>query len=83
LIIEGKGATYYGIGAGLAKIVQAVRDNERRALTVSSFTREVEGVTDISLSLPRLVGRKGILIELCLSLSDRRKALVVYRVTFS
>jgi L-lactate dehydrogenase len=69
-IIEGKGATYYGIGAGLAKIVQAVRDDERRALTVSSFTREVEGVTDIALSLPRLIGRQGVLIELCPSLSD-------------
>ena len=37
-IIEGKGATYYGIGAGLAKIVQAVRDDERRALTIPSLT---------------------------------------------
>jgi L-lactate dehydrogenase len=68
-IIEGKGATYYGIGAGLAKIVQAVRDDERRVLTVSSLTREIEGVTDISLSLPRLIGRQGVLTELCPSLS--------------
>ena len=28
-IIEGKGATYFGIGAGLAHIIQAIRDNER------------------------------------------------------
>jgi L-lactate dehydrogenase len=35
-IIEGKGATYYGIGAGLARIVQAVRDDERAVLTVSN-----------------------------------------------
>ena len=28
-IIEGKGATWYGIGAALARIVQAVRDDER------------------------------------------------------
>ncbi|MBI5582184.1 MAG: L-lactate dehydrogenase [Deltaproteobacteria bacterium] len=68
-IIAGKGSTYYGIGAGLAKIVQAVRDDERRALTVSSLTGEVEGVTDIALSMPRLIGRKGVLIELCPSLS--------------
>jgi L-lactate dehydrogenase len=68
-IIEGKGATFFGIGAGLAKIVQAVRDDERRVLTVSSFTREVAGVTDISLSLPRLIGRQGVLTELTPSLS--------------
>jgi L-lactate dehydrogenase len=73
-IIEGKGATYYGIGAGLAKIVQAVRDDERRALTVSSLTREVEGVNEISLSLPRLIGRQGVLVELCPSLSDEEHA---------
>ncbi|HXK95314.1 MAG TPA: L-lactate dehydrogenase, partial [bacterium] len=35
-IIEGKGATYYGIGAGLARIVKAIRDDERTVLTVST-----------------------------------------------
>ena len=42
-IIEGKGATYHGIGAGLARIVQAIRDNERAVLTLSSLTMDVEG----------------------------------------
>jgi L-lactate dehydrogenase len=28
-IIEGKGATYYGIGAGLSRIVRALRMDER------------------------------------------------------
>ena len=37
-IIEGKGATYYGIGAGLARIVRAVRNDERVVLTVSTRT---------------------------------------------
>jgi L-lactate dehydrogenase len=75
-IIEGKGATYYGIGAGLAKIVQAVRDDERRVLTVSSLSPEVEGVTDIALSLPRVIGRQGVLTELRPILSpEEQKAL--------
>jgi len=69
-IIEGKGATYYGIGAGIAQIVQAVRDDERRVLTVSSLTREVATFKGICLSLPRVVGREGILTELRPDLSS-------------
>ncbi|GGG80879.1 L-lactate dehydrogenase [Salipiger pallidus] len=63
-IIEGKGATWYGIGAGLARIVQAVRDDQRAVLSVSTFTPEVEGVQDVALSLPRVVGREGVLSTL-------------------
>jgi L-lactate dehydrogenase len=63
-IIENKGATYYGIGAGIAQIVQAIRDDERRVLTVTSLTTGVEAFKGICLSLPRVVGLKGILAEL-------------------
>ncbi len=34
-IIEGKGSTYYGIGAALARIVQAIVRDQRSLLTVS------------------------------------------------
>lgn len=75
-IIEGKGATYHGIGAGIAKIAQAVRDDERRVFTVASLSNDVEGLGEITLSLPRLVGAKGILAELRPPLSgDERDAL--------
>jgi L-lactate dehydrogenase len=63
-IIKGKGATYYGIGAGIAQIVQAVRDDERRVLTVSSLTTGMEAFKGLCLSLPRVVGLEGILTEL-------------------
>lgn len=58
-IIAGKGATWFGIGGGIARIVQAVADDERAVLTVSTLTPEVEGVTDVALSLPRVVGAHG------------------------
>lgn len=75
-IIEGKGATYYGIGAGLAQIAQAVRDDERRVLTLSSLTRDIEGFEEVSLSLPRVLGAKGVLAELQPNLSSvERSAL--------
>jgi L-lactate dehydrogenase len=69
-IIEGKGATYFGIGAGLAHIIQAIRDNERRILTVSGLTRDVTEFAGICLSLPRLVGAGGIMAEFRPDLSD-------------
>jgi L-lactate dehydrogenase len=69
-IIENKGATYYGIGAGIAQIVQAIREDERRVLTVSNLTTGVEALKGICLSLPRVVGSKGVLTELQPDLSS-------------
>ncbi len=63
-IIEGKGATWYGIGAGLARIVQAVRDDQRAVLSVSVVTPQVQGVEEVALSLPRVVGAGGVLSTL-------------------
>ncbi|MCC9624736.1 L-lactate dehydrogenase [Thalassospira sp. MA62] len=59
-IIKGKGATYYGIGAGLARIVKAIVRDQKDVLTVSCVTPAVEGVQDIALSIPRVVGATGI-----------------------
>ena len=37
-IVKGKGSTYYGIGAGLARIVGAIRQDEQAVLSVSIVT---------------------------------------------
>jgi len=63
-IIEGKGATYFGIGAGLARIARAIREDERTVMTVSIITNDVEGIDGVSISLPRVVGRAGVLSTL-------------------
>ena len=63
-IIEGKGATYHGIGAGVARIVQAIIDDERVILSVSTVTPVVEGVQNVPVSLPRIVGREGVIADL-------------------
>ena len=59
-IIEGKGATWHGIAGGLTRIIQSIGGNEDSVLTVSMLTEEVEGVGQVALSLPRIVGRSGI-----------------------
>ena len=75
-IIEGKGATYYGIGAGLARLVRAILTDEKGVYTVSAFTPEVEGVLEVSLSLPRILGAGGVEGTVYPSLSpEEREAL--------
>ena len=63
-IIEGKGATWYGIGAGLSRVAAAIARDERGVFSVSIATPEIEGVTDVALSVPRVVGRSGVLADL-------------------
>jgi L-lactate dehydrogenase len=70
-IIEGKRATYYGIGAGLSRIVNAVRDNEQMVLTVSALITDMDDLKGISFSLPRIVGRSGIASTYRPILSDK------------
>lgn len=55
-IIDGKGATYYGIGAGIARIASAIGDDEGAVLSLSNVT----GYGGVSLSLPRVVNARGI-----------------------
>jgi L-lactate dehydrogenase len=63
-IIEGKGATWHGIGAGLARIVRAIAADEGAVLSVSTRTEDISGVPAVTLSLPRVIGRNGITAEL-------------------
>jgi L-lactate dehydrogenase len=69
-IIEGKGATYYGIGSALAHIVAVIGHDHRGLLTVCTPLPEVQGVQDVTLSMPHLLGGEGSLATLPLLLSD-------------
>lgn len=59
-IIDGKGATFYGIAGALCQICQAISNNEYAILTVSTHHDDVEGVKDVCLSLPTVVGKRGV-----------------------
>jgi len=73
-IINGKGATYYGIGSALARIVDVVLHDQRSILTVSAPTADVSGVADVTLALPRLVGGSGVIATFPLPLSETEQA---------
>jgi len=75
-IIEGKGATYFGIGAGLARLVAAIASHEHSVHSVSILTPEVVGVKDAPVSIPRVIGRMGVVADLMPALSpDEEEAL--------
>ena len=59
-IIERKGATYYAIGVGLARIVEAILRDERSVLSVSTLIDGYHGIRDVYLSVPVVVGRGGV-----------------------
>lgn len=73
-IIEGKGATYYGIGSALARIVEVVLGDERAVLTVCAPLAEVAGVKGVTLALPRVVGGSGVISTLSLPLTDQEES---------
>jgi L-lactate dehydrogenase len=60
-IIEGKGATYYGVGSAIARIVEVILQDERSILTVCTPMQDVAGVKDVTVSLPNLLGGEGII----------------------
>lgn len=73
-IIGGKGATYYGVGSALARIVEAVLQDQRSILTVCAPTADVAGVKDVTVALPRLVGGSGVIETFPLPLSATEQA---------
>ena len=70
-IIDKKGATYYAIALSTAKIVETILNNQKSVLTVSTlitnkFNNEID---DVYLSLPSIVGNKGVIKILSLNYS--------------
>jgi L-lactate dehydrogenase len=59
-IIEGKGATNYAIGLAVATILEAILWDEGRVLPVSSLLTDYRGISNVCLSVPSVVGRRGV-----------------------
>ncbi|OKL49257.1 L-lactate dehydrogenase [Boudabousia marimammalium] len=58
-IIEGKGATNYAVGLAVSQIVGAVMRDEQRVLTISTLLKDWEGISDVCMAAPTIVGRNG------------------------
>lgn len=73
-IVDGKGSTYYGIGAALARISDAILKDQRAILTICTPVAEIFGVCDVTISLPHLLGAEGAVASFPLPLSADEQA---------
>jgi L-lactate dehydrogenase len=76
-VIQRKGATFYAVALSVARIIEAIVDDEKSVLTVSSYIEGFEGVSDVCLSLPAVVGREGIREVLPIVLDDTERGQLV------
>jgi L-lactate dehydrogenase len=59
-IINYKGATYYGIGMSLVRIVGTILQDQNSVLTVSTYLEGEYGLHDVCLGIPCVVGQGGV-----------------------
>jgi L-lactate dehydrogenase len=69
-IIAGKGATYYGIGSAVARLVDVILRDQRAVLTICCRITSVPQYAGVTFSLPHLVGGSGALATIAPSLDD-------------
>lgn len=68
-IIEGIGASQYGIGMVCARIAELILNDERRVIPIGSYNARY-GVT---LSLPSIVGREGVAVSVEPDMTDTER----------
>ncbi|MCL2848823.1 MAG: L-lactate dehydrogenase [Micrococcales bacterium] len=59
-IIAGKGATNYAVGLAASRTIEAVLNDEHRIQPVSSLLSGYQGIDDVCLSVPSVVGAHGV-----------------------
>ncbi|GLI28731.1 L-lactate dehydrogenase [Agromyces rhizosphaerae] len=73
-IIEGKGATNHAIGLSAARIAEAVLDDQRAVLPVSSVLDDYLGESGVALSVPSIVDSSGVADVLRIPFDDDEAA---------
>lgn len=72
-IIEKKNATYYGIAMSVKRICESIIRDEKSILPISSIQKDNNGISDISLSMPAIVGKNGVEKTVPIKLNDIEK----------
>lgn len=69
-IIDKKNATYYGIAMTVKRLCEAIVRDEKSVLPVSNLMEGDYGLDDVVLSMPAIIGRRGIEQKVPISLSE-------------
>jgi L-lactate dehydrogenase len=72
-IIAGKGATYFGIGSAVARLVDVIVHDQRAILTVCSRITGVPDCEGVTLALPHVIGGQGVLATIALPLDGEER----------
>ena len=72
-VLAKKGATYYAIGLGVAKIVHSVLSDQNEVLALSTYLENYHGVSDVCLSVPVIVNRDGVREQIRMPLNALEK----------
>lgn len=59
-IIKRKGSTFFGIATATAEIVEAIVHNQHAILPVSTRVQKWNGVSDVCIGVPAVIGCKGV-----------------------
>jgi L-lactate dehydrogenase len=73
-IIAGKGATYYGIGSAVARLVEVLLHDQRAILTICARIQTVPELNALTLALPHLVCGEGARAAIPLPLNEVEQA---------
>lgn len=69
-IIDKKGATFYGIGMALTRIVEAIINDQNSVFSTSSYLDGEYGLKDIYIGVPSVIGKDGVKWVLEVPLTD-------------
>jgi len=72
-VIQRKGATFYAVSLSVARIIEAILDDEKSLITVSTYIERFHDVSDVCLSLPAVLGREGVREVLPIALDETER----------
>lgn len=81
-IINRKRATFYGIGAAMARLLQAVIQDEGSVLVCGSMLEGEYGLRDVVMGVPCVLGKNGIerVVEVNLNAKEKEKLMNSYKI---
>ena len=72
-VIKKKGGAGFAVGVSIADVVHAIALDQHRILPVSSLQSGAYGLRDVAISVPTVVGRKGVIGTIEVELWPREK----------
>ncbi len=74
-IVKGKGYTNFAISMATSLVVESIVKDENRTMPISTLVDGFLGIEDVCLSIPVVVGKRGITKKLNIALDEKEQAL--------